>query len=52
VVVLDPEFVEVLVPRLLAAGDRIRSDAAPQADVRRFERRSPVRRTGDDGRSR
>jgi hypothetical protein len=44
VVVLDPAFVELIVPRLLAAGDRQGTDSAAESDgIAAFEDRSPRR---------
>jgi hypothetical protein len=51
-VTLDAALVEVLVPKLLAAGDRLRAGASAGADdVARFEDRAP-RRNGVEGPSR
>jgi hypothetical protein len=53
VVTLDAALVEVLVPKLLAAGDRLRAGASGGTDdVARFEDRAPRRNGRDEGPSR
>ncbi len=52
-VTLDAALVEVLVPKLLAAGDRLRAGASGGTeDVARFEDRAPRRNGPDEGPSR
>jgi hypothetical protein len=48
-VTIDPTFVEVLVPRLLAAGDRRRAEPAVGTGLSRFESRRPGRQRTDEG---